>query len=384
MAFATSIQPAPSNRPSQPLAEQCLEKEQQLLPVETGYALSAKSKTLKQLHLCLYRSGLSALYGWIQSKIKQESTATILMYHSVPAADSAQWIDPCNSLSPEVFEQHAKFLANHRHVISIDRLVAQLEQAKPFQRGTVAITFDDGYLDNLTVAAPILAKYNLPATIYLATDYLDTGENQWIDILYTTFRSRSQHQLSLPELGEWQLAAPAAITAAYHKIALHLIQHTYDQRQNILASIAEQLKPTAQSPRLIMRWADVQQLQQQYPNITFGVHTASHLDLSTHPEKTDDEMIQSIRQLEAVTGDRPHHLAFPYNRYSTQAQTRVAAYLRSAVATAPDPVVRSHTSPYALPRLEAPESVTMLKSWTNGGFPDLSQKLLGCSWTRSD
>ena len=368
----------PSARPDRnPISES-------LLPVKTAYALSTKNKVLKQLHLCLYLSGLSAIYGWSRAKAKQENTAVILMYHSIPEASSACWIDPCNSLSPEVFEQHAKFLSNHRHVVSMDRLVQQLAQGEPLEKGTVAITFDDGYLNNLTVAAPILAKYDLPATIYLATNYIDTGENQWIDSLYSTFRSRSRHQLSLPELGSWQLADPAVTTAAYQAIASHLIEHTYTQRQTQLANIAAQLQPTAQPPRLTMTWADVQQMRQLYPNITLGVHTASHVDLSTHPEKTDEEMTRSIHQLETATGDRPHHLAFPYNRYSTEAQTQVAKYLRSAVAVAPDPVVRSHTSPYALPRLEAPKSITMLKSWTNGGFPDLSQKLLGRSWVRSD
>ena len=357
---------------------------EQLLPINTAYSLSYKSKVFRQLHLCLYLSGLSSLYGWVRDKNKKESTALILMYHSVPDASASPWIDPCNSLSPKIFERHVQYLASHCHVISIDRLVQQLAGGEPIEPGTIAITFDDGYLDNLTVAAPILAKYSLPATIYLATDYIDTGENQWIDVLYTTFRSRSQHQLSLPELGTWQLTKPSVITQAYHTVALHLVQLTYPQRKNLLATIKQQLAPTGCPPRLTMTWPDVQKLQQSYPNIMLGVHTASHLDLATHPDCTDTELRQSIYQLETVTGERPLHMAFPYNRYSTEAQKQVAKYLRSAVAIAPDPVVRSHTSTYALPRLEAPRSLLLLKSWTNSGFPSLSQKLLGCSWVRAN
>ena len=355
-----------------------------LLPVDTSYSLSFKGKVLKQIHLGFYLSGISSLYGWVRTQIKQESSAVILMYHSVPEVSVARWIDPGNSISPEAFEQHIRFLANHRHVISIDSLVQQLENGEPIRQGTVAITFDDGYLDNLTVAAPILAKYNLPATIYLATDYTTTGENQWIDILYSAFRTRSQHSLSLPKIGTWQLTSHAEIKAAYRQIANYLISKTYLKRQSLLASIKAQLAPTARPPRLTMNWADVQQLQQQYPNITLGTHTASHLDLSTHPEATDDEITRSILQMKAATGDRPHHLAFPYNRYCAQAQASVATHLRSAVAVAADPVVRSNTSRYALPRLEAPKSITMLKSWTNGEFPHLSQRLFGCSWIRPD
>ncbi len=355
-----------------------------LLPVDTSYRISAKSKVLKQLHLCSYLSGISSLYGWVRARIKRESIAVILMYHSVPEASAACWIDPGNSVSPEVFEQHVQFLANHRHVVSMDQLVEQLEQGEPLRPGTVAITFDDGYLDNLTVAAPILAKYNLPATIYLATDYTTSGENQWIDILYSAFRSRTKHHLALPKIGTWQLTDRAQIRAAYRQIAVYLISQTYRERQRLITNISRQLAPHTRPPRLTMNWADVQQLQQQYPNITLGVHTASHLDLSTHPEETDDEMARSIHQMEAATGDRPKHLAFPYNRYCPQAQARVATHLRSAVAVAADPVVRSSTSRYALPRLEAPKSITMLKSWTNGGFPDLSKRFFGCIWMRPD
>lgn len=352
-----------------------------LLPVDTTYSLNFRRKVLKQLHLSLYFSGISALYGWTQSRIQRKNAAIVLMYHSVPEASAARWIDPCNRLSPVAFERQMKYLASHRYVISIDRLVQQLEQGEPIQPGTVAITFDDGYLDNLTVAAPILAKYDLPATIYLPTNYIAAGENQWIDALYATFRSRSKHDLSLPELGRWQLNHPSVIKQAYHHIALHLVKETYPRRQEWLAKIDKQLAPAASPPRLTMTWADIQQLQQQYPNITLGVHTASHLDLSTHADKIEDEMTQSIHQLTAVTGDRPQHFAFPYNRYSLEAQKRVAKYMRSAIAITPDRVVRDDTSPHELTRLEAPKSFTMLKSWVDSGFPSLSQKLLGYSWT---
>ena len=81
------------------------------------------------------------------------------------------------------------------------------------------------------------------------------------------------------------------------------------------------------------------------------------------------------------TGDRPQHLAFPYNRYNEQAQAQViAAQLRSAVVATDDPIVRGDTFLYALPRLDAPKSMTLLKSWTNGGFPDISNRIFGRKW----
>jgi peptidoglycan/xylan/chitin deacetylase (PgdA/CDA1 family) len=353
------------------------------LPLNTTPELTFKERIRRGLHLLSYQSGISSLYARLQPR----SVATILMYHSIPAEQEAQWMDPYNCLSAKTFENQMKFLAQHRQVISIEQLIQQLEKGEPIRRGTVVITFDDGYRNNFTIAAPILAKYNLPATIYLATGYIDTQQNQWIDTLYTAFRSASKHRLNLSSwedqrLKEWNLAEQKQREQAYSEIADYLIEADTAERLDLLNEIDQQLAPTAYPPRLTLTWDEVRQLQQQYPNITLGVHTSNHLDLSTHSEKTAQEMELSIEHMATATGIRPKHLSFPYNRYNAQAQAQVAAaQISSAVAIASDPVVRLNTSCYALPRLAAPQSMLLLRSWTNGGFPDISQRLFGHTWT---
>jgi len=353
------------------------------------------------MHEFSYRSGLSSAYARLNAGLTGSSVATILMYHSVPSADERPWIDPRNCLAAEQFEAQMQFLAHHRHVVSVDTLTEQLAIGEPIQRGTVAITFDDGYLNNLRVAAPILAKYQLPATLYLATAYISGGKNQWIDTLYSAFRARSQHQLSLKLMAEqriWQLTEAAECESAYRVIARRLIECLPAERQALLHTIDQQLAPTAYPPRLTMTWDDVRELRSRFPNVTLGVHTANHIDLRTHSYKTDEEMQLSISQVLNETGERPQHLAFPYNRYNDDAMAQAADHLRSAVAVADDPVVRSpskmaianrdaapiprQTSLFALPRLEAPQSLTLLKSWTNGGFPDVTSVLFGKVWTQ--
>ena len=357
-----------------------------LLPHDTAPTYTTKERALKQLHLLLYQSGLSSLYAHLKVHIKHESVASILMYHSIPSAAEIEWIDPCNSLSAEAFETQIRFLAEHRHVISLNQLVEQIENGEPIRRGSVAITFDDGYRNNLTVAAPILAKYNMPATIYLATAYVDKGESQWIDILYSAFRARSQHQLnlesfSIESLGKWDLTDDRQRQQAYRAIAGYLIEANVECRQALLQEIDRQLTPKAYPPRLALSWDEVRVLKDKYPDITLGIHTANHLDLRTHSDQTTKEMEIAIEQMMRETGDRPEHLAFPYNRYSEQAQAQViAAQLRSAVVATDDPIVRGDTFLYALPRLDAPKSMLLLKSWTNGGFPDISNRLLGRKW----
>ncbi len=353
------------------------------LPLKTTPDLTSKERIRKLLHLLSYLSGISSLYA----RLRSDSVATILMYHSIPTEQEARWMDPSNCMSAKNFERQMKFLSQHRRVISIEQLAQQLEKGEPIDRGTVVITFDDGYRNNFTIAAPILAKYNLPATLYLATGYIDAEKNQWIDTLYAAFRTCSKHQLKLSSFGSeklknWNLAESTQRDHAYNEIATYLIEADVKQRQELLAEIDQQLAPKAYPPRLTLTWEEVKQLQQQYPQITLGIHTSNHLDLSVHSEQTAQEIEISIEHIAAATGVRPQHLSFPYNRYNAQAQAQVAAAkLSSAVAIADDPVVRSDTSCYALPRLVAPESMLLLRSWTNGGFPDTSKRLFGRTWT---
>src|SRR5687767_4834174 len=119
--------------------------------------------------------------------------AVILMYHSVAHDDAARFIEPSNRIAPRLFERQMAFLAARRRVVALSELVEEIASGKSPSAGTVCITFDDGYRDNLTVAAPILEKYRLPATLFLATGYVERAENQWSDTLHSLSRDRQLH-----------------------------------------------------------------------------------------------------------------------------------------------------------------------------------------------
>ena len=93
----------------------------------------------------LYWSGAAMAY----SRIAHTKGAIVLMYHSIVTAAEASWIDPSNSLDVASFEKQMRFLSNSRRVLSMSELVAKMQCGDRLEPGTVAITFDDGYLDNL-------------------------------------------------------------------------------------------------------------------------------------------------------------------------------------------------------------------------------------------
>ena len=317
----------------------------------------------------------------IWAKLTDTNGAIILMYHSVAAEETRRWIDPGNHISTAIFEEHMKFLAAKRNVISMDSLTTSIKNKKPLPDGATVITLDDGYLDNLINAAPILKKYNLPATIYLATGYIGREENQWIDQLYTCFNERTRNKLVISEISDNQMVLDDSdsIWAAYSKIAKYLIESTYKQKAQVLTSIEKQLLPKNKPTKLTMNWDDVRALVNNNKNITLGSHTDNHIDLSSLDEKAVElELKTCSEDIERETGREPVHFSCPYSRFSEYLPKILENMgYRSSVSDSSDIFINSKSNPYTLGRVEAPASLSRLAHYTSGVYPWLSMRLTG-------
>jgi peptidoglycan/xylan/chitin deacetylase (PgdA/CDA1 family) len=117
---------------------------------------------------------LAALAAWRAGERRRVQPAPILMYHHIgPAADSAWWVPP------DVFERHLRSLREQGYTsIQPADLVAQRRWGQPLPRRPVIITFDDGYLDSLTAAEPLLVKYGFHGTVFLVTDCVGDSSDQ--------------------------------------------------------------------------------------------------------------------------------------------------------------------------------------------------------------
>jgi len=105
------------------------------------------------------------------------SRFSILMYHMVRQPESRK--EGRYACPPDRFESHLRFLADHHPVISLAEACEHLLGDRKIAEGSVVITFDDGFEDNYTNAFPILEKYRVPATIFLATGTME-GTNRWM------------------------------------------------------------------------------------------------------------------------------------------------------------------------------------------------------------
>ena len=102
----------------------------------------------------------------------------ILRYHAVCDERGYVYADPGICISPALFEAHVRYLARHYRVLPLPEIVDYLRQRRSLPRNTVAITFDDGYADNLS-AARVLSANGVSGTFYITSDCLQGGEPFW-------------------------------------------------------------------------------------------------------------------------------------------------------------------------------------------------------------
>lgn len=326
----------------------------------------------------LRRDVLGAITYWTGVGRAFEMTARpagaiILMYHSVAQDQVARFIEPQMRISPELFELQMRFLSKHRRVVPLTQAVEEISSGTSPAAGTVCITFDDGYLDNLGVAAPILERYGFAATLYLATGYVERGETQWGDLLHWVFTHRTSDRLSVASIGlEGADLAPAAARAdALALLRGHLLKSWREERTRVLDDVVRQLAPAVKPPRLTLNWDEVRELRRRYPLFEIGGHTRDHIDLRTHcGHRARAEIAGCAEDLRRELGIEPRHFAFPYERWS--AETRSAAIesgWASAVGTGDGFRIVAATDRFAMPRVEAPRTMTQFRFKTSGAYP---------------
>lgn len=304
--------------------------------------------------------------------VAQPSGAIILMYHSVAPDDLAPEIDPPNRLSPQDFERQMAFLREHRNVVSMGDLVSQLERGETPPSGTVCITFDDGYLDNLTTAAPILEKYDLPATLFLPTSYIDRAETQWADALHGYFSRRTGDRLDLQRWGlSVDIGDAHQRAAARRDVHLRLLRATYAERSELLGAIEQCLQPLGTAVRLTMNWDDVRELARRFPRFEIGGHSRNHIDLMTHRgDLAEEEIAGCAQDLRQQLGEGARHFSFPYGRWCDETRSMVrASGWRSAVGASDRMRIDRASDRFVLARPATPSSMTELKFRTSGAYP---------------
>lgn len=235
-----------------------------------------------------------------------ECRLTIFIFHRV-----LPQLDPIFPSEVDAF-QFGKMMGWVKHwfnVLPLDSAVRRLRNASLPARAA-AITFDDGYLDNLAVAMPILKHHGLTATFFIATGYLDGGR-MWNDTVIESVRACPLPALDLSELG-----------LGRHPTA------DYAQKRTTIEAVIRQIKylPVLQRAQLAdhiaqvvqveppgdLMMASAQVLSMHRAGMQIGAHTVTHPILSLLTDEQARQEIQGSKHfLEQLLGERVGLFAYP-------------------------------------------------------------------------
>jgi peptidoglycan/xylan/chitin deacetylase (PgdA/CDA1 family) len=145
---------------------------------DRGLSRRIRGKLIARRFICwyLYYCGvLKATYSLLG-----RNKAIILFYHRViDLKEMAYFPQSGMWVSRKTFDLHMRYLKQNANVIKLEELIRKVLNKEEVEPKTCAITFDDGWRDNYVHAYPVLRKYELPATIFLATGFIGTSKIFW-------------------------------------------------------------------------------------------------------------------------------------------------------------------------------------------------------------
>jgi peptidoglycan/xylan/chitin deacetylase (PgdA/CDA1 family) len=308
------------------------------------------------------------------------SRALILTYHRVDDLES----DPqMLCVTPECFAQQMEVLRRHFRVVPLKQLVGALRSGGDIA-GMVAVSFDDGYADNLLIAKPVLERYEVPATVFIASDYIGGSATFWWDELEDIFlseqslpqklrlevdRQRFSWDFKEDALGSsdsgnakgWYVGSrllPSRRHRAYQ--TLHQVLYTKNSEQR--ADLLQKLRAWSGRTLALRQNHRTMTLEElvclaRSPLIEIGGHTATHPALSMlTPQQQDIEIRSGKVRLEQMIGRESTSFAYPYGSLTsfndTTSRLVKEAGFDLACTTFTD-CVRPRCDTYQLPRLPA-------------------------------
>ncbi len=250
------------------------------------------------------------------------SSFVILTYHRVISRSEAKkGVQGGMYVEPETLECHIKFLKKYFSIQPISEILSSPEgsDAKP----SCALTFDDGWHDFYTNCYPILKAYEVPAMVFLPTDFIGTENSFWTDRLSSLIYQRCRHSdVTTLSVGGQPTTNPVVSTVLGLKGSFESCQESAIallkmlRNEDIEKAIAELSSRWGIEPklpgRLFLSWEKVSEMQQT-GLISFGSHTATHRILTTlRKGEIQEELMKSREELIARKAADASFVAFSY------------------------------------------------------------------------
>jgi peptidoglycan/xylan/chitin deacetylase (PgdA/CDA1 family) len=286
----------------------------------------------------LARSGLSTLARQFRRLRRRPGRAFVLTYHRI--SDATGYMVEC--VPPAAFDMQLGVLRQRSRIVRLHELIERLQNPEPLEEDIAAITFDDGYRDNLDTALPILERHGIPATVFVATGFVDrsvrpTDERLWHAFEVLWRRGPSPHAVcpsanGLRPLVEAALARPGSV-APVRKLRTQLKRLPSAEAERLILEIEQSAGEAGIERSLMLDWNGVRALAQR--GVEIASHTVSHAILTGLPAmQVEPELRLSKERIENEIARLVVGFAFPNGSRADFSDPHIALLKRLGYAYA--------------------------------------------------
>ena len=277
----------------------------------------------------------------------------ILIYHRVSDEARDFW---GVTTSPERFAEQIEAVKSVRRIVPLSELAGAVGKRRSSDKPLAAITFDDGYQDVLTNAAPILERLDAPSTLFVVSGLVDQPREFWWDELAHILLEcegypdeLKLHYRTGPAC--WWTPSRRQLVGICHQLRHRFRRMAPDYIEEMIAQLRAWAKfPVAARPEnRVVTSAQIAKMKGGLMSV--GAHTAQHPSMpALAADAQAEEALASRRALEGFLGAPVEHFAYPFGDYNKASLAAAkAAGFKLACTTVPS-TVKAWRDPLRLPR----------------------------------
>ena len=293
----------------------------------------------------------------------------VLCYHCLKGGDDPNvFVDESYCINPKLFEQQMIMLSRFFDFVPLEEIIEPRGRVPSRKKGKISITFDDGYKSVKDTGLPILEKYGIPVTIFIATKFAEEPHFlPWWDLLAYVERNYTGI-LEIDVLGKhyvFDFDDLKQRNVFSEKFSILLRDATPYEREKIQSSLEREMMKKIKLPlNGIVSLEDVREMS-RLSFVTIGAHTHSHVNVArcTTDELRSELKINKVKLLE-WTGKEIEWLAFPFGKWhhvgSNAAGVAKELGFKAAFMTEPG-YVGDPVDMFRVPRLAVDPDWSMLR-----------------------
>jgi peptidoglycan/xylan/chitin deacetylase (PgdA/CDA1 family) len=257
------------------------------------------------------------------------------MYHRIlPKNDPRyEFEEPGMIVEPDTFKMHLDVLRQEFTMVSLSEWIKRWQQGLSLPENACAITFDDGWLDNYQYAMNTLLEYQVPATLFVVTDYIGTNKIFWPNRLIKLINNDKASLSGIEWLKDF-LEKNSIDRDSTAQFIYSLKNYSDKELENMILEAEKLLGTDKPQERALMNWDELINFAQS-PLLEVGSHTCNHYRLNStlNKKETIKEIVDSKLKLQDKMGQNIDLFCYPNGDYCEQSVTIVDQNYIGAVTT---------------------------------------------------